>query len=198
MLTCTGSPSFSRPQPDGSGGTLGPMVNGPEQWPLLPRQPMPNPDAPSLPPMTQPVRRQAPGYGPSDPLRLSATWSSESRRGRWVVPPYVTAAPSMSNIVLDLRDAVADAETIHLTVEGVAGRVVLIVPEGWGIDTDRLGKGLGSIHNRIGPLAVQGYPLIIVTGTVGLGSLVARRERFFERWGRTRRWPPQGPREILR
>jgi hypothetical protein len=93
------------------------MVNGPEQWPLLPRQSGPQYD----PSQTgrQPVRRQAPGYDPADPLRLSATWSSESRRGRWLVPPYVTAAPNMSNITLDLRDAVPEADTIHLAVEGV-------------------------------------------------------------------------------
>lgn len=174
------------------------MVNGPEQWPLLPRQSAPNPDRVWTPQEPAPVRRQAPGYAPDDPLRLSATWSNESRRGRWLVPPYVTAAPNMSNILLDLRDAVAESETIHLSVEGVAGKVVLIVPEGWGIDTDRLGKGIGSIHNRIGPFAVQGFPVVVVSGTVGLGSFVARRERFFERWGRSRRGPQQGPREILR
>ncbi len=174
------------------------MVNGPEQqWPLLPRQSTSTPDAP-LPPRPQPARRLAPGYSPNDPLRISATWSSESRRGRWVVPPYMTAAPNMSNITLDLRDAVADAETIHLAVEGVAASVRLIVPEGWGIDTDRLGKGLGSIRNRIVPYALAGYPLVVVTGTVGLGTFVARRERFYERWGRGRRGPGQPPREILR
>jgi len=110
----------------------------------------------------------------------------------------MTAAPNMSNITLDLRDAVADAETIHLAVEGVAASVRLIVPEGWGIDTDRLGKGLGSIRNRIVPYALAGYPLVVVTGTVGLGTFVARRERFYERWGRGRRGPGQPPREILR
>jgi len=104
----------------------------------------------------------------------------------------------MSNITLDLRDAVPVADTIHLAVEGVAGRVLLIVPVGWGIDTDRLGKGIGSIRNRIGNSAVPGYPLVVVTGTVGLGSLVARRERFYERWGRGRRGEGAGPRELLR
>jgi hypothetical protein len=172
------------------------MVNGPEQWPLLPRPTGPRYDPSQDTP--QPVRRQAPGYDPADPLRLSATWSSESRRGRWLVPPYVTAAPNMSNITLDLRDAVAEAETIHLSDEGVAGRLLLIVPEGWGIDSDRLRKGMGSIHNRIGPLAVAGYPLIVVTGTVGLGSFVARRELFFERWGRGPRGQGGSPRELLR
>jgi hypothetical protein len=104
----------------------------------------------------------------------------------------------MSNVTLDLRDAVPDSETIHLSLEGVAASLRLIVPEGWGIDTDRLGKGLGFIHNRIGPYALAGYPLVIVTGTVGLGNFVARRERFYERRGRGRRGPQQDPRAILR
>ena len=173
------------------------MVNGPERWPLLPRQ-SGQPDLFPTGPRSQPVRRQAPGHDPADPLRLSATWSNESRRGRWSVPPYVTAAPNMSNVTLDLRDAVPEADTIHLAVEGVAGRVLLIVPVGWGIDTDRLGKGLGSIRNRIGNLAGPGYPLVLVTGTVGLGSFIARRERFYERWGRARRGQGEGPRELLR
>ena len=173
------------------------MVNGPEQWPLLPRQ-SGQPDLFPTGPRPQHVRRQVPGYGPDDPLRVSATWSRESRRGRWVVPPYVTAAPNMSNVTLDLRDAVPDSDTIHLAVEGVAANVVLIVPVGWGIDTDRLGKGLGSIRNRIGSFAVPGYPLVIVTGSVGLGTFVARRERFYERWGRGRRGEGAGLRELLR
>jgi hypothetical protein len=101
----------------------------------------------------------------------------------------------MSNILLDFRDAVLRSNTIHLSVEGMAGSLRLVVPEGWGIDTQRLGKSLGSIHNRIGPLAIPGHPLVIVTGTVGLGSFLARRERFYQRWGRS---PQQGPREILR
>ncbi|HEY5484948.1 MAG TPA: hypothetical protein VIK31_14270 [Propionibacteriaceae bacterium] len=174
------------------------MVNGPEQWPLLPRPSGAPGDVSPIGPRPQSVRRQAPGYDPADPLRLSANFSNESRRGRWLVPPYVTAAPNMSSVTLDLRDAVPESDTIHLAVEGVAGKVVLIVPVGWGIDTDRLGKGIGSIHNRIGNLAVPGYPLVVVTGTVGLGSLVARRERFYERWGRGRRGEGEGPRELLR
>jgi hypothetical protein len=173
------------------------MVNGPEQWPLLPRQ-SGQPDLFPTGPRPQPVRRRAPGYAPNDPLRISATWSSESRRGRWVVPPYVTAAPNMSNITLDLRDAVADSDTIHLSVEGVAGSVYLIVPDGWGIDTDRLNSGLGWIRNRIGAFALPGFPVVVVTGTVGLATFVARRERFYERWGRGRRGEGAGPRELLR
>ena len=58
--------------------------------------------------------------------------------------------------------------------------------------------GLGSIRNRIGSFAVPGYPLVIVTGTVGLGTFVARRERFYERWGRGRRGEGAGLRELLR
>jgi hypothetical protein len=167
------------------------MADGPAEWPLLPRDGGSNPAVP-------PSRRQAAGYGPDDPLRLTAMWSKEVRRGRWLVPPYVTVAPVMSNILLDLRDAVADAPTVRVIVEGIAGNVILVIPEGWGVDTDRLRKGLGSIRNRIGPLAVPGYPLVVVSGTIGLGTFVARRERFFERWGRASGGSGQGPRELLR
>lgn len=104
----------------------------------------------------------------------------------------------MSNVSLDMRDAVIESETIHLAIEGAAGNARLIVPPGWGVDTSRLGKGLGMVINRIGPLAVPGYPLVIVTGTVGLGIFVARRERFYQRWARSRREPQQGSRELLR
>jgi predicted oxidoreductase len=112
------------------------------------------------------------------------------------VPPFVVAAPNMSNVKLDLRDAVPQTDVIHLSVEGVAGSLILVVPPGWAVDSDRLGKGLGSIRNRIGAVPLAGYPVIVVSGGVGLGTFVARGERFYERWGRARRQANQ--RELMR
>ena len=146
---------------------------------------------PSVPRMPQ-----APGYTPDDPLRIAANFSGESRTGRWVVPPFVVAAPTMANVKLDLRDAVPQSDVIRLSVEGMAGALTLVLPEGWAVDTDRLTKGLGSVRNRVNPVPMAGYPVVVVSGSMGLGTFVARGERFYERWGRARRQARQ--RELMR
>ncbi len=171
------------------------MSNGPQEWPLLPQPAAGMPDhLPGVP--AQPSVRRPPGLSADDPLKISASWSNELRSGRWVVPPFIVASPSMSNVKLDLRDAVPQSDLIHLTVDGVAGSIILVVPPGWAVDTDRLGKGLGTVRNRIGPLGLTGYPVVIVSGSMGLGTFVARGERFYERWGRGRR--QAGQRELMR
>lgn len=168
------------------------MVNSPQEWPLLPKpgeaQPRP---LPVSVPHVGPV-----GFSIEDPLKLSANFTDEKRSGRWAVPPFIRAAPNMSNVKLDLRDAVPQADIIHLQIDGVAGNVVLVLPAGWGVDSDRLGKGIGTIRNRFGPLPTPGYPVVVVTGSVGMGTFVARKERFYERWGRQRQ--DSSPRELLR
>ena len=171
------------------------MSNGPQEWPLLPQHGAGTPDHTSPTPYSPPVRR-APGFSADDPLRISANFSNELRTGRWVVPPFIVAAPNMSNVKLDMRDAVPQSDVIHLTVEGVAGSLILVVPPGWAVDSDRVSKGLGTVRNRIGPVPQAGYPVIVVAGGMGLGTFVARGERFYERWGRARRQAAQ--RELMR
>ena len=170
------------------------MANGPQEWPLLPQRREGVPSVPVVP--SVPRMPQAPGYSVDDPLRIAAHFSSETRTGRWVVPPFIVGAPSMSNIKLDMRDAVPQSDVIRLSVEGVAGSLTLVLPEGWGVDTDRLTKGLGSVRNRVSRVPMAGYPVVVVSGSMGLGTFVARGERFYERWGRARRQANQ--RELMR
>ena len=167
------------------------MAIGPQEWPLLPQRPGGVPSVPSVPGMPQ-----APGYSADDPPRIAANFSGESRTGRWVVPPFVVAAPTMANIKLDLRDAVPQSDVIRLSVEGIAGGLTLVLPQGWAVDTDRLTKGLGSVRNKINRVPIAGYPVVLITGSMGLGTFVARGERFYERWGRARRQARQ--QELMR
>lgn len=159
------------------------MVNGPQEWPLLPQPPA----VPVRPVQAPSWQHQQVGLTADDPLRISANFSSERRSGRWAVPPFVVAAPNMSNIRLDFRDAVVQDNVIRLSVEGVMGSLVVIVPDGWAVDTDRLNKGMGSVRNRIGAVPLPGYPVLIVSGSMGMGSFSARHEWGFERWIRRRR-----------
>lgn len=169
------------------------MVNGSHNWPLLP-QPGDGSSGESVSSYRPPIRR-AVGFAPDDPLRISANLSSESRKGGWAVPPYIVVAPNLSNIRLDLRDALPQSDIIELTVEGVMGSLTLVVPWGWAVDTDRLAKGIGTVRNRISPVPAAGFPVVVVSGSMGMGTFVARGERFYERWGRARQ---TDRRELLR
>ncbi len=88
----------------------------------------------------------------------------------------------MANVTLDLRDAVPLRDVIRLSVEGMAGGLTLVLPQGWAVDTDRLTKGLGSVRNTTDPVPIAGCPVVVITGSMGLGTFVARGERFYERW----------------
>lgn len=144
--------------------------------PLAQRPPPPQPEPVALP--TQPT---PPGYGPDDRLSLTGGMSNEKRDGRWVIPPYLRVQAGLSNVKLDCRHAHAAAPIIDIEVGVGAGNVVLVLPAGWGVDTDRLGKGIGTIKVKVPRQAEPGYPTLLVRGQLGAGTLVARSANWFER-----------------
>lgn len=116
----------------------------------------------------------APGYRPDDRLVLVAGMSAERRRGPWTVPPFVLAHPAASNVRLDCREATAAAPVIDVEITGGMGSVVLVVPEGWAVNVDRLAKQAGSISVKAADTPSRNCPLILVHGTSGLGRFKAR------------------------
>lgn len=157
----------------------------PERWPLLPQEPVPSgvsdPVLPAVVGAEMAGGLVRPGYRHDDPLVLSAGWSSETRRGRWAVPPYIQTVPSGANVILDFLSVTAAPDVIHLQVLGGLGSVLVIVPTTWGVSTERLGKGIGMVTNRVSPDPERGYPLIVVTGSVAMGSFKARHANWFDR-----------------
>jgi hypothetical protein len=117
-----------------------------------------------------PVAHGAPGFDPSDPLKLTAGMSSLRRGGRWDLPPYLRVHAVASSVRLDLVDAVALADVVDMEVRPGAASVRLIVPAGWGVDADRLGRGVGSVKVRVPGRPDPGCPLIVVRGSIGAGS----------------------------
>lgn len=154
-----------------------PTGSAPMIWPTAqPAQAPPAPSSHHTPSLPDP-----PGYRSDDRLSLTAGMTSEKRGGRWVIPPYVRLQAGLAKVKLDCRQAEAAAPVIDIQVGIGASNVVLVVPPGWGVDTDRLGKGIGKIKVRVPRVAAEGCPTLVLHGQLGVGNLIARGENWLER-----------------
>lgn len=126
-------------------------------------------------------RLPEPGYHCDDRLSLVGGWNGESRRGRWTVPPYLKVQAIGSGVRVDCSHAVASSEYIDLEVGAGLSSVVLIVPPTWGVNVDRLSKGIGSVKMTASSTPVPGNPTILVHGVVGAGSFKARTPTWLDR-----------------
>lgn len=129
----------------------------------------------------------APGYRPDDQLMLSAGFSGEKRTGVWTVPPFLRAHALMDDVRLDCRHAQAAAPVIDLEILPGAGAVLLVLPPGWAVNTDRLTRGMGTITAKVPTVPDPGCPVFAVRGSVGLGTFKARAPNRWERWRERRR-----------
>jgi hypothetical protein len=133
-------------------------------------------DVPSRALDQPPPIRSAPsaGYSREDPLRLDAGMSSEKRRGVWTVPPFLVINPGLGSVKLNCLEAIPAAQLIEIAVIGGAGSILLVLPDGWGADTDRLSKSMGSRSVKVPRDPAPGKPLLIFHGSLGLGQFKVR------------------------
>lgn len=121
-----------------------------------------------------PTVPRAPGWDPGNRLVLSAGMSRERRRGRWEIPPYLRVSGDFGSVLMDCREAVCLAPVVDIDVLGGAGSVRIIVPDGWGVDTQKVTKGWGTVRNRANAVPDPGQPLLVLHGSAGMGSLRIR------------------------
>ncbi|MFT4216369.1 MAG: DUF1707 domain-containing protein [Micropruina sp.] len=145
------------------------------------RQVEPYPAAPVYQRTPGPIPAMRPGFSPSDPLVLSAGFSGAKRTGAWEVPPFLQVQALADNVRLDCLQASATSEIIDLEVLPGADTVLVIVPEGWGVVCDRLGKTWGTVRSKVPSQAAWGNPLIVARGSIGLGTFRARGANWFDR-----------------
>jgi hypothetical protein len=128
-----------------------------------------------LPQSRPPTPPPAPsGWGPANPLLLSGGMSRESREGAWEIPPYLRVSAEFGSVRLDCREAICLAPVIQIEVGAGAGSVKLIVPDGWGVDTDEVAKSWGSVRNKAQRRAEPGQPQLVLRGSAGVGSVRVR------------------------
>ena len=116
----------------------------------------------------------APGYTREDPLRLDGGMSSEKRDGVWVVPPFLRISSGAGTVKLNCLQARPAAPVIEVEVVAGAGTVVVILPDGWAVNDDRLGKSMGSKTIKVARTPAPGAPLLVLYGSVGLGTFKVR------------------------
>ena len=68
---------------------------------------------------------------------------------------------------------------------GGAGSIVLVLPDGWAVDTDRLSNAWGSKTVKVPRDLAPGKPLLMSYGSLGMGKLKVRPPNRFEQRGST-------------
>ena len=113
------------------------------------------------------------------PLTISAGVSSHLRRGVWTVPAFLRLNAGLGTVKLDFQQAICPHAVVDISVLGGVGSVMLVVPEGWGANTDRVGKGMGSVVNRVDEIPRPGEPLLVLHGSSAAGTVRVR----YPGWG---------------
>jgi hypothetical protein len=123
----------------------------------------------------------ASGYAAADPMVISAGSGTTRKSGRWALPGFVKLSASLGSIKLDCRQATTEFPVVDVEIVPSAGSVVIVVPPGWAANIDRLGRGIGSAKSKVPEQPTEGYPLLLVRGGVGLGSVTVRHQRWYDR-----------------
>lgn len=122
-----------------------------------------------------------PGFSVQDPLVINAGFTGAKKTGPWQLPPFVRVQALADTVRLDCLQATAQSEVIDLEVLPGVGTVVVVLPEGWGMQLDRLGKGWGTIRTKVPGQSAWGNPLIVARGSIGMGTFKARGANWFDR-----------------
>jgi hypothetical protein len=126
-------------------------------------------DLPSIAPPVVPA-----GWSPANRLPIAAGMSREKREGVWEIPPYLRVSGDLGSVRLDCREAVCLSPVVDIEVSAGAGGIKIIVPDGWGVDTDLVTKSWGSVRNTADRQPEPGQPQLMLHGSAGMGSLRVR------------------------
>lgn len=128
-----------------------------------------------------------PGSSWDNPLVLTARWDDVKRAGAWEVPPFLEAHAVAGNVKLDFQDAIVTSKVVDISVHGGAGDIVIVVPQGFGVDVSHLHTGLGGVRSRVAPRPSAGQPQLVVRGTISMGDIKVRYPNRLDTWQRERR-----------
>jgi hypothetical protein len=80
----------------------------------------------------------------------------------------------VGSVKLNCLEATPAAQLIEIKVIGGTGSIVLVLPDGWAVDADRLSKAWGSKTVKVPRDPAPGKPLLMIYGSLGMGKLKVR------------------------
>ncbi|MFD7069088.1 DUF1707 domain-containing protein [Streptomyces sp. NPDC059913] len=116
-----------------------------------------------------------------EPLVLKGGMYGVKRAGAWKVPAVIVAQGGMGGVRIDFTRAECRLREVEVEVRGEMGGVRIVVPEGWGVDVDRVDQGLGALKDRTTHERTPGAPVLRLTGSSGMGGVYLRHPNFIER-----------------
>ena len=134
-----------------------------------------------------PAASGGPGSSWEHPLELTARWDDVKRAGEWDVPPFLEVNPVAANVKLDFVDARVTSPVVDISLVGGAGDLVIVVPEGYGVDVTHLRNQLGSVKSTVPARPQPGRPQLVVRGQGRLGDVRVRHPNRLDTWQRERR-----------
>ncbi|WP_344961299.1 DUF1707 domain-containing protein [Streptomyces thioluteus] len=122
------------------------------------------------------------GAEPGEPVVLNGGMAGIVRKGAWTVPASLTVNAGMGGAVLDFTRVTTRLPEVEIRVKAKMGGVVVVVPEGWAVDTDRMDPDMGGVRDRTAEgRRAPGTPLIRLVGSAGMGGVVVRHPSLRER-----------------
>lgn len=107
-----------------------------------------------------------------EPLIVNSALGAVVKTGAWQVPASIVATSTMGAVTLDFTTAECTHDEVEIRVDCRAGKIVLIVPDEWAVDTDRLSAIGAGVDLAPGRRPQPGKPRLRITGQVTWGRLV--------------------------
>ncbi|MEU2022497.1 DUF1707 domain-containing protein [Streptomyces sp. NPDC016469] len=126
------------------------------------------------------------GGGPAardtgEPLTVRGGMHKVRRTGGWKVPARIVVSGGLGGALLDFSGAECRLSVVELEVDAQMGGVRIVVPDGWGVDTDGLDLAFGGLKSKVRGERAPGAPLLRITGSCGAGGVRIRRPGLRER-----------------
>ncbi|NEC08492.1 DUF1707 domain-containing protein [Streptomyces sp. SID7909] len=116
-----------------------------------------------------------------EPLTVRGGMHKVQRTGGWKVPARIVVSGGLGGALLDFSEAECRVSVVELEVDAQMGGVRIVVPDGWGVDTDALDLALGGLKSKLTAEREPGAPLLRITGSCGVGGVRIRRPGLRER-----------------
>ena len=114
-----------------------------------------------------------PGYSWDEPLLLRADHRAVKIGGDWVVPPFVEIVTGWRGAILDFTASRPASPVIDIVVGGRWGTVLIVVPDGWGVDMQSLNAGSETTVSTVVPSRPRrGLTRLILRGRASGGVTV--------------------------